>query len=78
LSAAISVLSLRFDSIDNGSIYISSKMTNSASVEKLLSKIVEEKLNEYIKKYKLFSIKSAIILLDNKDIAFEVTANKIS
>ncbi len=78
LSVAISVLSLRYDSFNDGCIYISSKMTNSASVEKLLSKIVEEKLNEYIKKYKLFSIKSAIILLDNRDVAFEVTANKIS
>lgn len=78
LSAAISALSLRYDKFDNGSIYISSKMTDAALVRKLLSKIIEEKLDEYIKKYKNFSLKSAIILLDNGNIAFEVTANKIS
>ena len=50
-------------------------MTNSSSVEKLLSKIIEEKLNEYVKKYKISSIKSVRVLLDNGDLAFEVFAS---
>ena len=76
LSAAISALNLRYDSVDNGKIYISSKIDNISSVEKLLKSIVSEKLNEYVNKYKLFSIKSAIIVLDNGNIGFEVFADK--
>jgi hypothetical protein len=75
LSAAISALGLRYDSFDNGCIYISSKMSKSSPVEKLLDKIISEKLNEYIKKYKIPSIKSVAVLLDNRNVAFEVLAD---
>jgi len=74
LSAAISALGLRYNSFDNGSIYVSSKMVNSSSIEKLLGKIIEEKLNEYIEKYKISSIKSVRVLLGNGNVAFEVFA----
>lgn len=76
LSAAISSLGLRYVSFDNGSIYISSKIENAGQIKKLLSKIISEKLNEYIKKYKTSSIKSAVVLLDNGNIAFDVLAEE--
>ncbi len=74
LSAAISALALRYNSFDNGSIYISSKIENADSIKKLLGQIISEKLDEYIKKYKISSIKSVKVLLDNGDLAFEVFA----
>ena len=53
-------------------------LRDGVSVEKLLDKIISEKLNEYIKKYNILSIKSVKVLLNNGNFAFEVFAdNKI-
>lgn len=78
LSALIPSLNLRYEKIDNGSIYISSRIVNPKGIDKVINSIIADKLNEYIKKYEIFSVKSAIILLDNKDIGFEILVNGVS
>lgn len=72
LSPLINSLSLRYGYIKYGNIYILSKNSNNVGTEDLLKKIIFDEVVKNLQKYKLFSIKSVIILDNNGSIVFEV------
>ncbi|MDD2524502.1 MAG: hypothetical protein WCS83_01795 [Endomicrobiia bacterium] len=72
LGPLISTLGLRYGYIKYGNIYILSKKSNNVGTEDLLKKIIFDEVVKNLQKYKLFAIKSVIILDSKGSIVFEV------
>lgn len=73
LATLIQVLELRYSHFENGNIYFVSKnLFNNDEVKILLEKMFKNEVDKNIKKYKIFSIKSAILLDEQNNIAFTI------
>ena len=72
LSPLINALGLRYGYISDGSIFILSKDSDNIGTEDLLKKIITDEVVKNLQKYKLFSIKSVILLGSKGSVVFEV------
>ena len=73
LAKLVQALGLRFSHVENNSFYFTvSKNIDSAEVKKLLKIMLEEETLKDIKKYKLFSVKSAILKDEENNIIFSI------
>ncbi len=73
LATLIQILELKFSHIENSTIYfVMSKNIDNVEVKKLLKNMLENEVNKNIQKYKLFSIKSAILKDEKNNIVLNI------
>ena len=75
LATFLQVLDLRFSHVDEKTFYFSSKKIDNKKTIELLKSLLEKETIKNIQKYKLFSIKSAILLDEEKNIIFSIPIN---
>ena len=76
VSKLIQFLELKFSNIENDKMVFKFKNNiDNENIIKLLENIFEKEFNKNIQKYKLFSIKSAILLDEEKNIIFSIPFN---
>ena len=76
LSVLIQVLELKFSHIEGDKFYFTaSRKINNKEIEKTVQTILEKEFVKNIQKYKLFSIKSAILLDEDKNIILNIPIN---
>ena len=74
VGTVMQALDLRFSHIEGNDIYfMSSKKIDNDELKKLLKFMLEKETVKNIKKYKLFSIKSAILLDEDKNKLFDIS-----
>ena len=73
ISKLMQFLELKFSHIENDKMFFKlNKKLDTDKVMVLLKEMFEREVNKNIKKYKLFSIKSAILLDEEKNIIFSI------
>ena len=73
LATLIQILELKFSHIENNTIYfVMSKNIENIEVKNLLKNMLEKEVNKNIQKYKLFSIKSAILKDEKNNIVLNI------
>ena len=76
MSKLIQLLELKFSHIEDDKMFFKLKRTmDNDKVINLLKELFENEVNKNIQKYKLFSIKSAILLDEKKNTIFNVSLN---
>ncbi|MBR3628662.1 MAG: hypothetical protein IKN42_07490 [Elusimicrobia bacterium] len=76
VSKLIQLLELKFSHIEDDKMFFKLKRTmDNDKVINLLKELFENEVNKNIQKYKLFSIKSAILLDEKKNTIFNVSLN---
>lgn len=79
LATLIQALELRYSHIEKGDMYFASKsLLDNDEIKMLLEKILEKEVDKNIKKYKLFSMKSAILLDEENNVVFSIPIEKIN
>lgn len=75
LSTLIQILGIRYYNVEGDSFYFMSKQIDNKKTKNILKEMLEQEAVKDIKKYKLFSIKSAILLDEEKNIIFSISLN---
>lgn len=72
LSTFLQILDLRFSHVDEKTFYFSSKKIENKKTIEILKNMLKEETVKDIQKYKLFSIKSAILLDEEKNVIMNI------
>ena len=75
LSTFLQILDLRFSHVDEKTFYFSSKKIENKKTIEILKNMLKAETVKDIQKYKLFSIKSAILLDEEKNVIMNIPLN---
>ena len=75
IAKLIQALELRFSHVDGDKFYFLANKIDNEEIKKILRTLLEQEIIKNIKKYKLFSIKSAILMDGENNVIFDIPIN---